>query len=488
MKISLRILLGYFLILGLTAWFGLRVFVEEVKPGVRATLEDTLVDTAQLLAELVTDDMKNGQLSQSKLIDRLQHFAQRDVDVKANGVRKLALNYRVTITNAQGIVVFDSEQRDLGKDYSQWNDVFLTLRGKYGARSTRADPLDENSTVMHVAAPIYDARKIIGVLTVAKPIATIAPFIERSQNKILRRGAWLLLGSLAIGIGFSFWLSHSLRRLQNYATAVEKGEKIALPNLGQNEIGELGKALEGMRTKLEGKQYVEQLVHTLAHELKSPIAAIQGATELLSEDMPLADRQRFVGNIVEQNQRQKQLIEKLLELIKLEQQQALQQIVSIDCVALLEQVRIDFASRLEQKKLRLVIPNVDGQLRGDVLLLRQALGNLTDNAIDFADEGSEIRFEVELQQGRLSIAIIDVGQAIPAYALSRLFERFFSLPRQNGLRSTGLGLAFVREVAQLHGGSIQLENQVNEDNKNAVRATLILPTEPTLPINSQKAH
>lgn len=488
MKISLRILLGYFLILGLTAWFGLRVFVEEVKPGVRATLEDTLVDTAQLLAELVTDDMKNGQLSQSKLIDRLQHFAQRNVDVKANGVRKLALNYRVTITNAQGIVVFDSEQRDLGKDYSQWNDVFLTLRGKYGARSTRADPLDENSTVMHVAAPIFDARKIIGVLTVAKPIATIAPFIERSQNKILRRGAWLLLGSLAIGIGFSFWLSHSLRRLQNYATAVEKGEKIALPNLGQNEIGELGKALEGMRTKLEGKQYVEQLVHTLAHELKSPIAAIQGATELLSEDMPLADRQRFVGNIAEQNQRQKLLIEKLLELIKLEQQQTLQQLVSIDCVALLEQIRVDFSRRLEQKKLRLHIPNVDAQLRGDVLLLRQALGNLIDNAIDFSDAGTEIRFEVEPQASQVCIGVVNIGPAIPDYALPRLFERFFSLPRQNGLRSTGLGLAFVREVAQLHGGSIQLENQVNGESKNVVRATLTLPTEFTQPNKSQKAH
>ncbi|MDO9193267.1 MAG: two-component system sensor histidine kinase CreC, partial [Undibacterium sp.] len=62
MKIGLRILLGYFLILGLAAWFVLNVFVEEVKPGVRATLEDTLVDTAQLLAQLVAEDVKAGDL------------------------------------------------------------------------------------------------------------------------------------------------------------------------------------------------------------------------------------------------------------------------------------------------------------------------------------------------------------------------------------------------------------------------------------------
>ena len=64
MKIGLRILLGYFLIVGLAAWFLLNVFVQEVRPGVRATLEDTLVDTANLLAVLVADEVKAGRVDQ----------------------------------------------------------------------------------------------------------------------------------------------------------------------------------------------------------------------------------------------------------------------------------------------------------------------------------------------------------------------------------------------------------------------------------------
>jgi two-component system sensor histidine kinase CreC len=138
MKIGLRILFGYFLILGLTAWLVLAVFVEEVKPGVRATLEDTLVDTAQLLAETVAGDMQAGHLQHAALVTRMQAYTLRKVDAKISNIHKKSLDYRVTITDARGIVVFDSRNQDVGKDYSRWNDVYLTLQGRYGARLRRS--------------------------------------------------------------------------------------------------------------------------------------------------------------------------------------------------------------------------------------------------------------------------------------------------------------------------------------------------------------
>lgn len=473
MKIGLRILLGYFLVVGLAAWFVLNVFVEEVKPGVRATLEDTLVDTAQLLAQLVVEDVKAGDLQHAALIGRLQNYVHRSVDVKISGVQKANLDYRIYITDLHGIVVFDSENKDVGKDYSRWNDVYLTLQGKYGARSTRSDPLDDSSTVMHVAAPILDDGRIIGALTVAKPISTITPFIERSQRKILRRSGWLLLGSLLIGLGFSFWLSHSLRQLQRYASSVEKDEKVTLPKLGNNEIGTLGRALESMRHKLEGKQYVEQLMHTLAHELKSPIAAIQGSAELLAEDMSAADRQHFLSNIIEQNQRQKQLIDKLLALIKIEKQQVLDSIVTIDLNQLLEQVKADAISRLTEKSLQLKLSLSEPaiQVQGDILLLRQAVGNLIENAIAFSPAGSMIVLMVSRQNRTGQITVLDHGAGIPDYATERIFDRFYSLERPDAAKSTGLGLPFVREVALLHGGSVAVSNR----DDGGVCAMLSLP-------------
>ena len=502
MKIGLRILLGYFAIVGLVGYLVLTVFVEEVKPGVRATLEDTLVDTAQLLASLVADDMKAGHLDSAKLVTRMQDWAGQPVNMNINGVQKHQLNFQVYITDARGLVVFDSANLALGRDYSRWNDVYRTLRGEYGARSTRANPDDDRSSVMHVAAPIRDGERIIGVLTVAKPIATISPFIERSQSKILRRSGWLMLASLLVGSGFSWWLSRALGSLQRYAASVERGEKAVLPHMGNHEIANLGRALEAMRTKLEGKQYVEHLMHTLTHELKSPIAAIQASAELLNEAMPEADRQRFLGNIIEQNQRQKQLIDKLLALVKLEKQQTLSNVSKIDLLALLTQVAADAAPRLQAHAQQLTLDCAPLAIRGDALLLRQALGNLLDNAIDFAPPGSSIlihagnvatlpatcspdganaaiadnKSPAANPDGRLptlqtGICIIDNGPGIPDYARERIFERFYSLPRPASGKSTGLGLPFVREVALLHGGSVQVCNR----SQGGVCACLYLP-------------
>jgi two-component system sensor histidine kinase CreC len=474
MKIGLRILFGYFLIVGLAAWFVLNVFVEEVKPGVRDSLENTLVDTAHLLADLVADDMKTGNLQSAEIAKRMQAYAQRSVDVTINDITKETLDYRVYITNDKGIVVFDSDGKDVGKDYSRWNDVYLTLRGKYGARSTREDPLDDSSSVMHVAAPIKDGDKIIGVLTVAKPISTVQPFVERSQQKILRRSVVLLLGSLLIGLAFAFWLTHSLQKLQSYATKVEAGEKAVLPKFGNNEIGTLAQALDAMRNKLEGKEYVEELMHTLAHELKSPIAAIQSSAELLREDLPATERDHFLSNILEQNTRQKHLIEKLLDLVKVEKQQKLDNIAPINLRDLIAKVETDFSSKLRARFLQLELKIEDATLMGDALLLRQAIGNLLDNAIDFSPAGITISIATQVRDNTVTIAIHDHGNGIPDYAKDRLFERFYSLPRQDGAKSTGLGLPFVREVMHLHKGTVTVGNDPN----GGTCASIQLPLNP----------
>lgn len=481
-RIALRILLGYFLILGLAAWFVLNVFVQEVKPGVRATMEDTLVDTAQMLAELVADDVQQlvhtapaqREAVQSQLLQRIVRHAERSVDANISGIRKQHLDYRIYITDQRGIVIFDSWQSALGADYSRWNDVYLTLRGKYGARSTRVSPDDESSTVMHVAAPVMEKGQIIGSLTVAKSVSTITPFIERSQQTILQRSGILLLVSLLIGIAFSWWLSHKLQLLERYAGAVERGEKVKLPALGKNEIGRLGQALEAMRIKLEGKQYVEQLMHTLTHELKSPIAAIQGAAELLGEeDLPPEQRRRFLANIIEQNQRQKQLIDKLLALVRVEKQQSLSHPGPVVVAQLFASVAQDAAHRLRQQEIALQMEDGGLHLQGDALLLRQALGNLLDNALDFSPAGSRISLQAQKNGTQIELLMCDEGSGIPEYAQERIFERFYSLPRPQAAKSTGLGLPFVREVALLHGGSVEVGPR--PDGKSGVRACLRVP-------------
>jgi two-component system sensor histidine kinase CreC len=472
MRIGLRILLGTFVIVALAALLITQVFVAQVKPGVRQSQEDTLVDSANVLAELATDDMLAGRIADGRFAARVRAIAARDPGAEIWGFPKRATNYRIYVTDARGIVVFDSSGRDLGADYSQWNDVRRTLRGEYGARSTAADPSDPDSSVMHVAAPIRDAAgAIVGVLTVAKPNRVIAPFIQRSQDTVLRWGVVLLGVALAVGAATAAWLSRQLGALRRYAQAVTAGERAPLPRAA-GEFAELGQALETMRTRLEGKQYVERTVQDLTHEMKSPLAAIRASAELLERPLPPPDQARFAGAILEQSERLAQMVDRMLTLAAVEHRRRLEAPQKVAIAALLDEVAGDSRARLEARQQHLAL-RVDGapDVSGDPFLLRQALGNLVENAASFAPAGSAIEVVAQVDGAMLQLRVCDRGPGVPDFARERVFERFFSLPRPDGHRSSGLGLCFVAQVADLHGGSAALDNRAD----GGACATLRLP-------------
>ena len=461
MRIGLRILLGYFLIVALAALLLGQVFLREVKPGVRQAMEDTLVDTANVLAELATDDFLAGRMDDGAFATRVRALAGRDIGAGIWGFEKRAASYRVTVADARGIVVFDSAGRDVGADHSRWNDVYLTLRGRYGARSTREDPADDSSSVMHVAAPIRDGARIAGVLTVSKPNRAMAPFIARSEGVILRWGLVLLGTALVVGLFAAWWLSRQLGGLRRYADAVTAGER-ALPPRSAGEFGDLGRALQTMRERLEDRRYVERYVHTLTHELKSPLAAIRGSAELLELPLPEADRRRFAANIGAQSERMAMMIDRLLALAAVEHRQRIEAPLPVDLAAVAREVAEAVAPRLRSAGVELAL-EADEPLPsppGDAFLLRQALENLVDNAIAFSPRGGTVAVALRARGDAVAIEVSDQGPGVPDYALERVFERFYSLPRPNDAgRSSGIGLTFVAEVAQLHGGRAWLRNR-----------------------------
>lgn len=473
MNITGRLLLGYFLIVALAAWFVLRVFTEEVKPGVKQAMEETLLDTSQILAELAAPEMKSGKLDIGRFEQAVRRYQEREPLSAIRGFKKHEGNIRVYVTNAKGIVIYDSDGEAEGQDYSKWNDVYLTLRGDYGARTTRDDPNDEGSSVMYVASPIMDGPRTVGALTVAKATSSVQPFIDRSRNRIARAGLWLMGGALVIGLLFTWWLSRSIGKLRRYAREVSLGSKVPLPDMGGGELAELGKALAEMREKLDGREYVENYVHQLAHEMRSPLTALMGSAELLDENLPPQERTAFSANIREQSQRLKDMMDKLLALARLEQRNELAETVPVNLGELIERVVADHAIRMKQRNIscnRALL--TDASVTGEPFLLRQAIANLLDNAIDFSPDHGEIDIRLETSSGLHLLTVQDRGAGIPDYALPRIFERFYSLARPGThAKSTGLGLPFVREVALLHRGSIALENVP----QGGALASLILP-------------
>ena len=481
MKLGIRLLFAFFVLNGVLAFFILRVFTAEIKPSVREVMEDMMIDTANILAELASDDLRQGKLADGQFAQQVRRYGGRPIDARIWGLSKQSLDFRIYMTNDKGLVLFDSDNVAQGQDYSRWRDVALTLRGEYGARATREVVGDDKTSVMYVAAPVLHEEKIIGVLTVAKPISTVQDFIDRAERKVLINGLMLFALSAAVGVIVTLWTVWNIRKLRRYAQQV--GEPMAagvvqMPNV-PGELGDLARAMQAMRVRLEGREVIESHVRALTHELKSPMAAIRASGELLGSELPAADRERFSQQVIAQSERLQRLVERVLELSKLEQKAVaggrLQQLGlhSLRDVVILALAQVEAQFTSKRIAARGYFMPATGQFpcHIDPELMLLALSNLLDNALDFSPSGSTVTLLLQDEAKHFVIRVQDQGDGVPDYALPRLGERFFTTPRPGGQRSgSGLGLAIVRQIMALHGGELRLAN-----NAEGFCAELILP-------------
>jgi len=319
------------LVLAAGFWQLARYQLHDVEPQTFQPVEEVMVDTAHVLAELVADDLRAGTADVSPVRAALVEAGKRRFEALIYKHLKTKVGLGAYLTDSNGMVVFDSQGRRTGQNFSDYNDVANTLRGEYGARCSRENEDDPNSRVMYVAAPVGDPAAPLGVLTVYKAQADTFPIIRARQRGI----AWGigLVGSgviLLVAAVFA-WVFHPIGSLTEYARAIERGGRPPLPKLGiGREVNTLASALESMREALEGRRFAERYIQTLTHEMKSPLAAIRGAAELLDEEMPPANRRRFLENIRGETARTERLINRLLELAAIESKARLDQSESID--------------------------------------------------------------------------------------------------------------------------------------------------------------
>jgi two-component system sensor histidine kinase CreC len=331
--------------------------------------------------------------------------------------------------------------------------------------------------VLYVAAPVKAGDAIVGVVTVAKPTDSFTLFLDSAQRGVISAGLLVAVAIVALGAVLSLWITRPIERLTRYAKDIRDGLRPPPPHFGGGEIGALGNAFEEMRDALEGKKYVENYVQTLTHEMKSPLSAIRGAAELLQENMPAEQRAKFLDNIVTETARMRGLVDRLLLLSTLENRKELHDVEDVALAGLIDEVAESLAPQLAAKDLTLTrelqtVPAVACER----FLVRHALANLLQNAIDFSPRGGRIAVRLEPRAPGVALSVADEGPGVPAFALPRVFERFYSLQRpDSGHKSSGLGLSIVREAAVLHGGSATLENR----EPGGALATILLPLRPT---------
>ena len=475
MRLGAVLFLAHLLILALCFSYPLEQVGKRLRTAYLESAEEPLVDTANLMAAFVGQQIEEGNFSAEELYRVFEEARGRKVAARIYEMGKDSVDLSVYITDAKGIVLFDSDNREtIGEDFSLWRDVKLTLEGEYGAR-VRRDPNNPDApAALFVAAPIRVAGKIAGVLTVIKPTTNIAAFVSAAMPRIFRIGAISLAAAIILGLGMSMWVTRQVGRLTRYANNVREGRRVPFPKLARTELKTMGIAFEKMREALDGRAYVEQYVEALTHEIKSPISAIRGAAEIM-EDSSITTEQRirFLSNIQSETHRIQGLVDRMLKLTELEGRRALGSRVPVAPAAIVRTILDGAAPALAKKGLRIDSDVAETiSVAGDPLLLDLAVSNLVQNAIDFSPRNGRIAVTCKKDGARIELCVDDEGPGIPEFARSRVFEKFFSLERpETGKKSTGLGLNFAKEVAALHGGSVDINNLP----ERGLRARLVLP-------------
>jgi signal transduction histidine kinase len=217
----------------------------------------------------------------------------------------------------------------------------------------------------------------------------------------------------------------------------------------------------------QAERFKDELITTVNHELRTPLASIRGFAELLvHRELPAAQRQRFLQTIERESARLSQLIDDFLDLARLEER--LQDAAPrgpVDLVPLLHAAAERFAVRSRPVELDAppVLPTVCGRARR----LEQVLTNLVGNACKFTPPDKRVVLHAHATSGEVVMSVQDEGPGIPADAVPKLFTRFFRADdgsaRQIG--GTGLGLAIVKQIVQEHGGRVWVESTVGAGSR-----------------------
>lgn len=475
--ISLRLFFVILVTMVLLSWQFIVRASEHIETGTQQAMEVTLVDMAKLFAaDLAQASGRDGVLNTTALDAQMRLAKKIDLSAQIYDYEKQFLDLSVYVTDAEGIVVYDSQGVATGRNYARWNDVKRALRGQYGARSSYIDPAHTQKgdpKQMVVGVPVQVDGRIIGMVAVVQPYS-VHDALRLSNGNALR---WLVLGYLALAllvlILMAWWLAYALRRITCYAEDMAANLPVKQPHFGDVYLRRLAEAVRRLRQELNGKQTVEHYVHGLTHELKTPLTSIRAAAEILDEgDLHEDDRERFTAQIIRANQRMQMLVERLLNLARLENREYIEQPQSIVLAEVVSDVTQDLPARVGEKNLHINSSNVALLIiYGDRMLVEQALRNLLDNAIDFATPNSTITIATAQHDDSIQLSVHNCGEPIPDYALPKVCERFFSLPRPDGTpRSSGLGLSFVAQIMALHHGKLIV---CNEDD--GVRVSLAFP-------------
>jgi signal transduction histidine kinase len=326
------------------------------------------------------------------------------------------------------------------------------------------------------ALPVFADGRVIAVVRASRTGLDAFSTLWWNRRGFVIAFALLALLTALLSFTFSAAIAAPLRRLTRAARGIADGSaaaadssKLTTPEFAPAEVAVLADVLQTMTERLTARaRYVTEFASNASHELKSPITAIRGAAELLSQhdDMPIAQRARFVQNIADDAARMERLVTRMLELARIEseaREPAEQLDVFTVASAILERYQPQVLTELDQPPRTISMPEPH---------LRTLLVNLVENAMRHG-AGQPVHVRLSGDTARLRIDVCDRGPGISEANQARLFQRFFTTERDRG--GTGLGLSIVKAIAEAHGGEVSAHSGPDGSTFSVLLATRLPP-------------
>ena len=388
------------------------------------------------------------------------------------GARIQNLLVRSQIFNLSGVRVLDPRGCVVATSGGEQNrcltplaEVGEAISGRYAAQARYrmpSNPLPPLGDIQRrgqlrvfTALPIFSNGEVVGVVTASRTGLDALSSLWHIRRALL----WAVAAGIVVLVTVSLVFARAIARPMHSITA--KAEAIARGEPGGDfvprgftpkEVRTLSHALDTMTRKLRAQaEYVSDFATTVSHELKTPIAAIRGAAELLLDwdRMDVAQRSRFLHNIDADAERMQRLVTRLLELARIESGASL----PVARIAVVPFVRRLLARYGERVALQLEGPPAEVEISEDHLSI--AIENLVDNALRHAPE-DVVQVVLGNADGRLELLVIDRGSGISPANQKRIWDRFITTERDRG--GTGLGLSIVAAVARGRRGSVDVSS------------------------------
>ena len=324
-----------------------------------------------------------------------------------------------------------------------------------------------------------------GYIVVSEIANDILIAVKERKNFILRTVLLVALVIFIFSVFLNKYILKPIRSLVLYTKAIkEKDVKINKHEkylLRKDEVGQLSRSLNEMTEDLYKRiGAAESFSSDLAHEIRNPLTSLKGAAEVLEDTSDSEKRKKLIKVIGHDVERIERLITDYSQMLKDEATLSRTKMKKIDLTDVVNSVVEDFNSDLLNSNKNIKININNSNLNGSKLnvlgvesKLEQIIANLLDNAISFSPTDSKISVICSIKKQNVQLAIEDEGPGFNEKNIDRVFDRFYSNRPEKFGEHSGLGLNIVKNIVELHGGSIIASNQLK--NKKGARIEVLLP-------------